>query len=152
MKSEAEPELRAAFDRTLRVRKLAPEARELADTFFFETLVRLHRAGEGAPYTGLKPAGAELNPAVAAADKALETGNPDRLVHLVTVKLDEGLRHRFTRALEARKHADASVEAGREYVEAYVEYIHYAERLYDDAAGTAAHSEPAGAAEHVSHQ
>jgi hypothetical protein len=143
IKPDYETETKAAFDEALRVRKLGPEARELADRYFFETVVRLHRAGEGEPYTGLKPAGSEMSPAIAAADKALETGVPDHLVHLITIKLDEGLRHRFTRALEARKHADQSVEAGREYVEAYVEYIHYAERLYDDAAGASTHSETA---------
>lgn len=52
-----EAEVRQAFQSTLAVRDLSPEAKELADRYFFETLVRLHRAGEGAPYTGLKPAG-----------------------------------------------------------------------------------------------
>ena len=58
-----ETEIRQAFERTVNVRKLSPEAKELADTYFFETLVRIHRAGEGAPYTGLKPAGRDLGPA-----------------------------------------------------------------------------------------
>jgi len=31
--------------------------------------------------------------------------------------------------VEARKHADESVEAGRKYVAAYVEYIHYVEGI-----------------------
>jgi hypothetical protein len=52
-----EPEIRAAFDRTLAVRAAGGAALELADTWFFETLVRVHRAGEGAPYTA-SPAGA----------------------------------------------------------------------------------------------
>lgn len=67
-----EKEIRAAFDKALAVRAMGPEAKELADMYFFETLVRIHRAGEGAPYTGLKP-GAAVDPAVALADKALES-------------------------------------------------------------------------------
>ena len=69
----SEPELRAAFGRTMQVRAASPAARDLADSYFFETLVRLHRAGEGEPYTGLKPA-TEVDPAVAAADRALQSG------------------------------------------------------------------------------
>src|SRR3990172_9984859 len=51
VQKEDEKEIREAFDRTLEVRKLSAEAKELADMYFFETLVRVHRIGEGAPYT-----------------------------------------------------------------------------------------------------
>jgi hypothetical protein len=68
-----EAEITGAFHKTLVVRKLSLEAEELADMYFFETLVRLHRAGEGASYTGLQPAGRDLGPAIPAADKALES-------------------------------------------------------------------------------
>lgn len=57
VQEQDEPEIRKAFEQTLAVRALSSQARELADRFFFETLVRVHRAGEGAPFTGLKPAG-----------------------------------------------------------------------------------------------
>jgi hypothetical protein len=60
VQAKDEPEIRTAFERTLAVRALSPQAKELADRFFFETLVRVHRAGEGAPFTGLKPAGRDL--------------------------------------------------------------------------------------------
>ena len=50
-----EPEGRAVFDKALAVRVLGGTAKELADQFFFETVVRLHRRSEGEPYTGLKP-------------------------------------------------------------------------------------------------
>ncbi len=69
-----EAELKKAFQKTMAVRKLNPEATELADMYFFETLVRIHRAGEGEPYTGIKPAGRDLGPAVPAADKAIADG------------------------------------------------------------------------------
>jgi hypothetical protein len=66
--------IRTAFQNTMQVRKLGGQAQKLADMYFFETLVRIHRAGEGASYTGLKP-GAEIDPAIAMADEALESGS-----------------------------------------------------------------------------
>lgn len=152
VRPEHEAEIRDAFQRTLGVRELGPEARELADRFFFETLVRLHREGEGAPYTGLKSAGSVIEPAVLAADAALESGSVDSLVALVLADVEEGLRHRFARARSLKQHADDSVEAGREFVAAYVEFVHYAERLHLDATSPASHG-PAGTEhDHGSHR
>jgi hypothetical protein len=145
VKKEHELEIRVAFARTLAVRSKGPEAKELADTYFFETLVRLHRAGEGAPYTGLKPAGTDPGPAVAGADAALEGGSVEGLVKLVTGDVAGGIRERFVRAATAQKHADESVQAGREYVEAYVEYVHYVERLHAVASEGAHHGNPEAA-------
>lgn len=139
VKKEYEAEVRSAFDKTLAVRTQGTDAKELADLFFFETLVRLHRAGEGEPFTGLKPAGTELNPAVVEADKALETGSADKVVKLVTDDAAAGIRQRFAEAREKKKHADESVEAGREFVAAYVEYVHYVEGLHETAQGASAH-------------
>ncbi len=141
---DLEPELRAAFARALSVRKTGVEAEGLADLYFFETAVRLHRATEGALYTGLKPAGSDLGPAVIASDAALAKGDVDALVSLITERAAEGLRERFARAMETGKKAGSSVEEGREYVRAYVAFVHYAERLFEDAAaGPEAHHEKA---------
>ena len=141
VKKAAEDELRTAFLKTLTVRAKGPEAKELADLYFFETLVRLHRAGEGAPYTGLKPAGA-VEPIVAASDKALDSGSADGLVNHVGHSVANGIRKRFEGVVEAKKHADESVEAGRAYVAAYVEFVHYVERLDEVAASAGHHAEP----------
>jgi len=132
VKKENEKEVREAFAKTLAVRKQGKEAKELADMYFFETLVRIHRAGEGAPYTGLKP-GEAIEPITAESDKALESGSVDNLVKDVTDAAAKGIREKFAHAKETKKHADDSVEAGREYVEAYVVFTHYVERLYNDA-------------------
>jgi hypothetical protein len=154
IKKEHEGEIREAYAKTLVVRDKGPEARELADMYFFETLVRIHRAGEGAPYTGLKAAGSELSPAVVEADRALERPSVEVLVKMITEKAAEGLRERFHHAVAAKKHADESVEDGREFVEAYIEFVHYAERLYLDATtraiqhGQPEHPETEGAHDH----
>lgn len=124
-----EKELNTAFKKTLAVRAKGDEARELADMYFFETLVRIHRAGEGAPYTGLKPGGA-VDPAVVLADQSLASGNVDKLVAEMTSALAAGIKSRFDHAREARKHADHNVAAGREFVEAYVVFTHYVEGLH----------------------
>jgi hypothetical protein len=137
----AEAELRESFRQVMAVRALGPEARQLADRAFFETLVRLHRAGEGAPYTGIKAAGVEMEPGIAAADRALEAASVEALVKMTTAAVERGLRERYARTAEARKKAGDSVAAGREYVAAYVDFVHFAERLHADAtSGAAAHA------------
>jgi hypothetical protein len=138
-----ESRIRLAFEHTLKVRALGPEAREMADNYFFETLVRVHRAAEGEPYTGLKPAGTEVEPGIALADKALQMGSADEFVKQVTSEVASNIRQRFLRAQEASKHANQSVEAGREYVAAYVEFIHYVENMHQALKGPASHPEHA---------
>lgn len=126
-----EIEVRRVFTETLAVRGLSPQAKELADHHFFETLVRLHRAGEGAPYTGLHPAGRDLGPAIPAADRALEDGSVDQLKPLLTEAMQKGLRERFEKALAKKKFQSNDLAAGREYVEAYVDFVHYVERIHE---------------------
>lgn len=134
-----EAEVRRVFEKTLKVRKKGSDAQELADRYFFETVVRLHRASEGAPYTGLKPADAEVDPSIEAADEAVETGSGGSLTRRITDEVKDGLQKRYERVLETKARADESVEAGRAYVKAYVTFIHYVERLHKDAAGTVSH-------------
>ncbi len=141
VKPEYEAQIREAFKKTLAVRGLGKDARDLADMYFFETLVRLHREGEGAPYTGLKPGGA-VEPIMVACDKALETGSVDELSQEFSQLVAEGIRHRFAETLETKRHADENVAAGREFVRSYVEFTHYVERLHTDATSSASH-EPA---------
>lgn len=146
-------EVRQAFDRTMAVRKLSPEAKELADHYFFETIVRIHRAGEGAPYTGLKPSGRDLGPAIPAADRALDSGSVERVERLLTDAVVSGLRKRFREAAASKSYAAHDVEAGRRYVRAYVAFIHYVEQLHQASQaqphGHFAEEERAPAAGHV---
>lgn len=135
-----EAEIRKAFQETLAVRTRGPEAKDLADRYFFETLVRIHRAGEGAPYTGLKPAG-EVPPGIALGDKAMEKGSLDDLQPALLEHLAAGLKERFAEVMEAKKHAGESVEKGREFVAAYVVYIHYVEGLVNAIHGSPARAE-----------
>jgi len=134
-----EGEIRQAFALAIAVRGKGEEEKELADRYFFETLVRVHREGEGAPFTGLKPAGLDMGPAVPAADKALETGDPKALLRLINDKVRNGIHHYYEAAIANKVHAGESVEAGREYVQAYVSYVHFVERVYDAASTPIVH-------------
>lgn len=134
-----EAEIRAAFKDTVAVRAQSAAARDLADRYFFETLVRVHRAGEGAPYTGLKPAGTPVEAGIRAADEAIEKGGGDAVAREIAAAVEQGIRTRYARASEAKKHAADSVSAGREYVAAYVEYIHFVEGIHQAVSGAGHH-------------
>lgn len=135
IKQEQEQEVREAFQKTLAVRSKGADVQEVADHYFYETLVRIHRAGEGAPYTGLKAEKPE--PAIAMADEALQKGSAESLEKMLVKEVTEGLHSRFHIALEKKKLADKNVEAGRAFVEAYIDYTHYVERIMQATHGTA---------------
>lgn len=151
VKAGSEAEVRSAFNMTLAVRTKGDDAKELADQFFFETLVRVHRAGEGEPFTGLKPAGTGIEPAVRAADEALERGSVNQVVKEITAAAATGIRKRFAEASEKLKQADQSVKAGREYVAAYVEYVHYVKRWFETAITSARPEESTEPTAHKEH-
>lgn len=123
--------IKNTFNHTLKVRKLNEEAKQLADTYFFDTLVRIHRAGEGVAYTGLQPAGRDLGPAIPAADKAIETESAKDLLNLITNEIHSGLHKRFMKAMELKNYDKNDIVAGQEYVAAYVNFFHYAEGIYN---------------------
>jgi hypothetical protein len=125
-----EAEVRSAFEKVLRARKAAPAAREVADLYFFETVVRIHRAGEGAPYTGLKPAGLDEGPVIPLAEKAIETGSPDALIGALTDTLRQQVGHRFEHMMHLRDYAPDEVARAREYVEAMLGLQVYSHQLY----------------------
>ena len=143
VKSKDEPEIRKSFAAAQAAAGKDGKKREAAEHHFLETLVKVHRAGEGAPFTGLKPAGT-VEPAVAEADKALATGSPEALEKMVADAVSAGIHGRFARVAAAAGHKDESVDQGRKFVEAYVEYTHYVERLHQDAVGQAHGSEGGG--------
>jgi hypothetical protein len=154
VRTQDEAEIRRAFEHARAVRTLGAPAKALADEHFLETLVRVHRAGEGAAYTGLRPAGLDLGPAVPAADRALEEGSVEKVVELLSEAVRNGVQRHFA-AARGRRHFHADdVAAGREYVEAYVPYIHYVERLWEDAVRTprGRHAEHASPAAHAAHR
>lgn len=116
--ADGEDEVRAAFDKTLKVRALDPEAADLADRWFFETVVRVHRAGEHAPYTGLKPAGLDVGPVIPVAERSLSTGSADELVAVLCGEVRDQIERRLAQAMTLKQQAGDDLAARREYVEA----------------------------------
>lgn len=119
-----EATIREAFEMALAVRGESDVAKAVADKYFFETLVRIHRATEGEGFTGLKPAGS-VDPAIASSDLALERGNVDEFANATGAAVRDGVQRRFADAYAKRQVAGKTVEQGREYVKAYVEFTHY---------------------------
>jgi hypothetical protein len=127
-----EAEIKQRFRQTLAVRRLNREARELADNYFFETVVRLHRAGEGEPYTGIEASGTDLGPVIPVADKSLQDGSVEPLLKLFPIGAKEEIAARFRDAFTRKGFNQNNVEAGREYVKAYITFLHYVEHLYEE--------------------
>jgi len=156
VRAQDEPEIRHAFEHAVQVRGLSADAQRLADRFFFETVVRIHREGEGAAYTGLKPAGQDLGPAIPAADRSVRSGSLDEVEQILMHAVRDGLRQRFHELQAAGGFDPDDVQAGRAWVEAYVPYLHYVEGIFQAARSPAHGHDPhagghAGASAHHGH-
>lgn len=127
VRPQDEAEIKEAFNFSMKVRVLSPEAKKLSDKYFFETLVRVHRSGEGVPFTGVKPSGTPIDEKILAADKSIALGNLSPLKDLVPKEKIPELTTRFAKVMSLRKFSVNNVAAGREYIEAYVQFFHFAE-------------------------
>ncbi len=130
VKDDVSADVKSAFEKVVEARKADPAAREVADLYFFETAVRLHRAGEGAPYTGLKPAGLDVGPVIPLAEKAIETGSAEALIRLLTDTLRQEIEHRLDHLNDLRDYRAGDVTRAREYVEAMLGLEVYSHQLY----------------------
>lgn len=132
VRAEDEKEISDAFHLMMKVRPLSPDAKLLAEKYFFETLVRVHRSGEGMAFTGVKPSGTPVDEKILAADKSVESGDLSALEKMMPENQRPELNRRFKR-VESLKNFDVNnVKAGREYIEAYVQFFHYAEGETED--------------------
>ena len=122
-----ESEIRDVFSLVMKVKGLSPEAEELSEKYFFDTLVRIHRAGEGVPFTGVKPSGTPIDEKVLAADKSIETGDLTPLKGMISKDDMPELTERFEKVMSLKNFDVNNVEAGREYIEAYVQFFKFAE-------------------------
>ena len=141
---EAEPELKEAFAKALEVRKAGGKARELADYWFFETAVRLHRAGEGASYTGLKPAGLDEGPVVPRAEEGIAKGDPAELIEFLQHTVKHVIEDKFSHVLHTRNFDVNDVPAARAYVQATLGLTLFSHGLYTQMAGLPTHDAEGG--------
>ncbi|HAQ21866.1 MAG TPA: hypothetical protein DCR40_21945 [Prolixibacteraceae bacterium] len=136
-----ETEIKDAFNQMMKVRVISADAKDLAEKYFFDTLVRIHRAGEGVTFTGVKPAGTPIDEKIKAADKSIEAGNLSPLKGKVSKNDLPELTERFEKVISLKNFDVNNVKAGREYIEAYVQFFKFAE---GEAEGHAAESHGCG--------
>jgi hypothetical protein len=140
---DGEGEVREAFAAVREARKAGEAAAEIADRYLFETVVRVHRAGEGAAFTGLKPAGLDHGPIIPAAERAIDTGSSDELVRLLSDDLQHEVKERLDHVLELKAKADEGLSEARAYAEAMLGLQVWAHELHGSigAPAHAAHGE-----------
>lgn len=142
--ADGEAEVRTMFDTVLAVRRLGPEPRQVADRLLFETVVRVHRAGEGAPYTGLKPAGLSVGPVIPLAERAVVTGSPTEVTEFLTGVLRDELKQRLEQVNSLAATKERSVHDARQHVEAMLGFEVYCHHVFQ-ALRAAPHDAVAGA-------
>jgi len=130
VKPENEDEIKKALKRAKSKKKVAKtkEEKDKAEMELFKILVKIHRGGEGAKYEGIKPAGS-VEPEIALADKAVETGKLDDVINHIKSSENRGIILHLFHKVEEKSHYDVNnVPAGREFIEAYVVFIHAVEK------------------------
>lgn len=128
--AEGEEEIRAAFADVLPVHAMGGRAQEVADRLFFETVVRVHRAGENAPYTGLKPAGLDVGPIIPIAERAARELASDALVDALTSELRRQIEHRIEELRELHGRRTGALAEERRYVSAVLSLQVYSHHLF----------------------
>lgn len=127
---DGENEVTNAYTKVIKLRKQSEEAKYIADQYFFETVVRIHRAGEGAPFTGLKPAGLDNGPVVPVAEEAIQTGSADKLITLLTNRLKSEIEKKFAKVIGLKKQEIGPIDKAREYVSTMLGFIVNSHKLY----------------------
>jgi hypothetical protein len=127
---KAENELKLSYNKTIKARKLGDDAKEVVDLWFFETAVRLHREGEGAPYTGLKPAGLDWGPVVPKAEKDVEKGTPTETIEFLKDILERELSKKFDAIVSKQKFDINDIDSARKYTEAMLNFVLSSHHIY----------------------
>jgi hypothetical protein len=125
----SEAELRDAFEDLMHAREKHPDAEKVADRWFFETVVRLHRMGEGEAFTGLKPDGADPGPASRLADAALESGDVEDLKDFFEDAIEDELKMRLARVTSTSGYEPWDIPAARLHIHETLEFFRFVERL-----------------------
>ena len=146
--ASAEAEIKQSFELARQVRTLNSDAQKLADQSFMETVIRLHRAGEGAPYTGLKAAGQDYGPVIPAADETVESGKLDKVLVALQKEIEHTLQQRLAHVQELQKKTPAEpaseeeVKHVRERISAELGFVTLAESIRQAASGKAMEHHP----------
>lgn len=136
---EQEKEIIPLFNKTYALKNGDNEIYKVVEKYFFETLVRLHRETEGAPYTGLKPAGTTKK-IIQLSDQAIASKDIDDLLVKLNNHIGTVIKEKYEKVAALDKVKNESPEKGREYVEAYVDYTHTVEAIHDIIDQSSGHS------------
>lgn len=128
--ASGEDEVRDAFDRVMPLHAADGPGADVARLWFDETVVRVHRAGEHAPYTGLKPAGLDVGPVIPLAEKAVESGEAGEVFQALAAELHHELTRRLDNVQRLAARKDESVPAARDYVHAMLGFEVYANNVH----------------------
>lgn len=125
---DQETEIANLFSKTVALKNGDAEIYQIVEKHFLETLVRLHRETEGAPYTGLKPAGSTA-PIIQMADNSIEDKEVGTLLSNLSRHIQAVITEKYNKVAALSKVKDNSVAEGRAYVVAYVDYTHTLEAI-----------------------
>lgn len=125
---QQEAEIIKLFNKTVSLKNKDAEIYSIVEKHFFETLVRYHRETEGAPYTGLKPAGS-TEPIIQMADTSIASSNVKTLLNNLGNHIQKVITEKYEKVAALSTVKDHSVAEGRAYVAAYVDYTHTLEAL-----------------------
>ena len=128
--ADGEDEVRAVFELARKARAEGGVAREVADLYFFDTVVRVHRRGEGAAHTGLQPAGLDVGPVIPVAEQAADTGDPAALLALLREELEHQVVHRLEEVRSLAAHAGAGVPPARAATSARLGLLVWAHKVH----------------------
>lgn len=131
IKPEYEQEIRATYLQVMDIRNQNEETKKITDYYFFETVVRLHRLGEGEPYTGLKPSGTKVDKGIVLADQSIADHNLDELEASMINEVKKSLDDKYQVVMQKSNYDPNDIGAAREYVEAYVQFIHFSEKMFE---------------------
>lgn len=126
---EQEKEIIGLFNKTYSLQNKDKEIYSIVEKHFFETLVRLHRETEGAPYTGLKPAGTTKE-IIKMSDQAIESRDIDKLLSQLNTHIQTVIKEKYHKVETLDRVKNDSLKEGRAYVAAYVDYTHSLETLH----------------------
>lgn len=130
--AEDEQELKDKFNKCRKIyQEEKGDKQEVAREYLMETTVRLHRAAEGMPFEGLQSVGSFPDD-IEKGEQALEEENIESILNLLIEELQQEAKKWFQEAVEAKQTKNESIPEGRNYTSAYVKYITFVHKIYNE--------------------
>lgn len=138
---ESENKLKNLFEKTFCESRAGKDMEDIAINWYFETVKRLHRAGERRLYTCMNPDGSDERSVVPKVKRAIETGEADEIIGFIPKTKEHDFRHRLHHLIEKKNYDVNNVAAGREYVAEFIDFIIYLHHFCTSSSGESGHPE-----------